>query len=389
MEGTSTCGYEITLLILCEMFKIQILVIQSDFLWVSISVAPRECGVVIIQNTSGEFLGTKSTCGAKLVNVGSVPRIYVNKRKSPIHVSEEQTSTPMDLSRRKISKIGEDINDNISPIVKAQDNLLGIIVESEFEDTFDLLKDANGGERAQEKVGNQVPSAVTAFEVRLSIRDIDNESSNDTVLNPGGGEHSNSMHELDSKDGSAITITSETSNDHLFDGQNMKLSGNSSLPDEDVSSNSDKQNDTELNDSTLTVTKIEYKSTDLSVTITPYEKSVVSRVSGEVVENNYTFFPNTQDVMDASEQVERREEKSVENEDIEKTEESVGTENGVDPDKATDEKITEEETSQADVIENDSRTKQHEAEIVEKDTQPKQHEADIVDPGHVVMDPAA
>ena len=79
MEGTSTCGYEITLLILCEMLKIQILVIRSDFLWVSTSVAPRECGVVIIQNTSGEFLGTKSTCGAKLVNVGCVPWIYVEQ----------------------------------------------------------------------------------------------------------------------------------------------------------------------------------------------------------------------------------------------------------------------------------------------------------------------
>ena len=216
MEGTPTCGYKITLLILCEMFKIQILVIRFDFLWVSTSVAPRECGVVIIQNTSGEFLGTKSTCGVKLVNVGCVPRIYVNKRKSPVHVSDEKTSTPIDLSRHKISEIGDNINDNLSPIVKSQENLLGTIVESEFEESFDLLKGTNGGERAQEKVGNRVPSAVTAFEVKLSIHDIDNKSSNDTVLNPGGGEHINSMHELNSKDGSAITIPSEPSNDNFL-----------------------------------------------------------------------------------------------------------------------------------------------------------------------------
>ena len=61
MEGTPTCGYEITLLILSQMFNIAILVIHSDFLWVSTQVPPRECPVVIIQNTSGKFLGTKST----------------------------------------------------------------------------------------------------------------------------------------------------------------------------------------------------------------------------------------------------------------------------------------------------------------------------------------
>ena len=53
MEGTPTCGYEITLLILSQMFNIAILVIHSDFLWVSTQVPPRECPVVRIQNTSG------------------------------------------------------------------------------------------------------------------------------------------------------------------------------------------------------------------------------------------------------------------------------------------------------------------------------------------------
>ena len=133
----------------------------------------------------------------------------LNKFKSPVHVSEEKTSTPIDLSRCKISEIGDNINDNLSPIVKSQENLLGMIVESEFEESFDLLKGPHSGERAQEEVGNRVPLAVTAFKVKLSIRDIDNKSSNDTVLNPSGGEHINSMHELNSKDGSAIIIPSE------------------------------------------------------------------------------------------------------------------------------------------------------------------------------------
>ena len=84
MEGTSTSGYEVTLLILSHMFSINILVIQSDFLWLSSSMAPIDCNVVIVQSTSGDFLGTKSTKGSKLVNVGTVPRIYVNKRRSPM-----------------------------------------------------------------------------------------------------------------------------------------------------------------------------------------------------------------------------------------------------------------------------------------------------------------
>ena len=149
--------------------------------------------------------------------------------------------------------------------------------------------------------------------------------SNDTVLNPGGGEHINSTHELNSKDGSAITIPSEPSNDNFFDGQNMKLSGTSSLPDEDVCSHSDKKNDTELNESTVTLTKIECKSSDLSVTITPSEKSIVSTVAGEMVQNTSTF--------------------------------SVGPQNVVNPDKTTDERITEDDASQSEMVENDSKPK--------------------------------
>ena len=80
MQGPPTYGYEITLLILSQMFNIAILVIHSDFLWVSTQVPKREFPVVIIQNTSGEFLGTKSMCGVHPVNVGTVPKISVNKR---------------------------------------------------------------------------------------------------------------------------------------------------------------------------------------------------------------------------------------------------------------------------------------------------------------------
>ena len=116
MEETSTSGYEVTLLILSHMFSINVLVIRSDFLWLSSSMAPIDCNVVIVQSTSGEFLGTKSTKGSKVVNVGTVPRIYVNKRRSPMAVKDTKTSTPIDLSRTKRSEIGDKLNVSVSPI---------------------------------------------------------------------------------------------------------------------------------------------------------------------------------------------------------------------------------------------------------------------------------
>ena len=113
MEGTPTCGYEITLLILSQMFNIAILVIRSDFLWVSTQVPPRECPVVIIQNTSGEFLGTKSTPGVHPVSVGTVPKISVNKRRSPVFV---KSSTPDDYSRKQVKEFDNMLKEKLSPI---------------------------------------------------------------------------------------------------------------------------------------------------------------------------------------------------------------------------------------------------------------------------------
>ena len=133
MEGTSTCGYEVTLLILSHMFSINILVIRSDFFWLSSSMAPIDCNVIIVQSTSGEFLGTKSTKESKLVNVGTVPRIYVNKRRSPIAVKETKTSTSLDLTCKKSSEICDNISVSVSPITASQGNVLPTVVKSEFE----------------------------------------------------------------------------------------------------------------------------------------------------------------------------------------------------------------------------------------------------------------
>ena len=57
MNKNKTCGYEITLRIIGEMFQVAILVVRSDFLWISEKVEPINCGIVLVQNCEGVFYG--------------------------------------------------------------------------------------------------------------------------------------------------------------------------------------------------------------------------------------------------------------------------------------------------------------------------------------------
>ena len=68
-----TCGYETTLLILAEMFKIPILVIRQDFVWISSKVVPIMCPVVLFQDETGFFLGTHTPIYVGSVLVVTVP----------------------------------------------------------------------------------------------------------------------------------------------------------------------------------------------------------------------------------------------------------------------------------------------------------------------------
>ena len=76
MESEITCGYEATLLILAKMFNMKILVVRSDHLWLSESVAPINCDVVLVQNNADLFYGTK---GKRKFDVGKVPKISTPK----------------------------------------------------------------------------------------------------------------------------------------------------------------------------------------------------------------------------------------------------------------------------------------------------------------------
>ena len=59
MKKNEACGYEITLRIIGEMFQVPILVVHSDFLWISEKVEPINCGIVLVQNCEGCFYGTQ------------------------------------------------------------------------------------------------------------------------------------------------------------------------------------------------------------------------------------------------------------------------------------------------------------------------------------------
>ena len=183
MEGTPTCGYEITLLLLSQMFNIAILVICSDFLWVSTQVPPRECPVVIIQNTSGEFLGTKSTSGVQPVSVGTVRKISVNKKRSPILV---KSLIPDDYSRKDVAAFDKMLNEKLSPIAEKDDNFECRSVDSEFDESVDLLATANKDECTEDNVKcDSVANSndVVKAQVHLNIKDIGNDTSVESVLN--------------------------------------------------------------------------------------------------------------------------------------------------------------------------------------------------------------
>ena len=86
-----TCGFETTLLILAHMFKIPILVIQQDFIWMSSRVTAIMCPVVLVQDETGFFY------------VSSIPVVTV-----PYSIMNEGlfvTSTPSRTSNRPTNTV--------------------------------------------------------------------------------------------------------------------------------------------------------------------------------------------------------------------------------------------------------------------------------------------
>ena len=111
MKKNKTCGYEITLRIIGEMFQVPILVVRSDFLWISEKVKPINCGIVLVQNCEGCFYGTQ---GKKKVNMGVVLKVM-----SPLS-KRSKTSTP----RKSVdSESGDNpFKADLSPVVEKEVN---------------------------------------------------------------------------------------------------------------------------------------------------------------------------------------------------------------------------------------------------------------------------
>ena len=118
MYNCETCRYEITLLILTHMYQVPILVIRSDMLWLSSNVAAIDCPIVLVQNSCGQFLGTKTKCP---VFVGNVPKITFPKKprnRKPVAIKH---STPLrnEDAEEKVFGSGQEI---LSPIAEKSGN---------------------------------------------------------------------------------------------------------------------------------------------------------------------------------------------------------------------------------------------------------------------------
>ena len=151
MYYCTTCGYEITLLLLSRMMNVDIVLIRPDFVWLSRPVAPITCAIVLVQDASGNFLGTKTK---NLVYIGLVPKISLpdpNVIRSKLHEIRHQ-STP-NRPIRSQNEAFRQFGAGISPIVElgsqksqankevvARQNLLGEDSSSSTSASTSLLR---------------------------------------------------------------------------------------------------------------------------------------------------------------------------------------------------------------------------------------------------------
>ena len=109
MQNTTMCGLEVTLLILSQMYRCGIMVIRSAFVWLSHNIKPNLCPIIIVQNATGQFMGTHVK---KPLYVGEFVESFASVRsKKPI-----VTSTPQrDDSMRNF---GPSAHEDLSPIAE-------------------------------------------------------------------------------------------------------------------------------------------------------------------------------------------------------------------------------------------------------------------------------
>ena len=133
------------------MYNVDIVLIRPDFVWLSRPVVPITCGIVLVQDASGNFLGTKTK---NPVYIGLVPKISLpdpNVIRSKLHKIRHQ-STP-NRPIRSQNEAFRQFGGGISPIMEmgfwksqankevvARQNLLGEDSSSSTSTSTSLLR---------------------------------------------------------------------------------------------------------------------------------------------------------------------------------------------------------------------------------------------------------
>ena len=151
----------------------------------------------------------------------------------------------------------------------------------------------------QPKASTVPSTAHSRIEGWLNIHDIDKDASTESNVNGVEGQDTNTTKSLDDKNESAITIASSTCKD-ILQNQNIELSGQSTLVEADVNNKTVVDKMANSNDSTVTLTKIECKNSNLSVTVTPSSSSLASNISDKDRKHNEAFFPDSEELHDMS-----------------------------------------------------------------------------------------
>ena len=117
----------------------KILVIHSDYLWLSESVEPIKCDVILVQNNAGLFYGTK---GKHKFDVGKVPKIATPKRsieeESKIAKSDQNVQSESGDGGAKIDNSSHtDMKDTSTPKMKGKKQIFT------FNLTMSPIEEAN------------------------------------------------------------------------------------------------------------------------------------------------------------------------------------------------------------------------------------------------------
>ena len=163
MQTKATCGYEIMLKILTLMFKFKVVVIRSDFIWVSEDVEPVNCEIVLVQKIDGTFYGTK--CDKKF-DVGAVPNFQLPGKK-PKGKRSKQLSVE--------SSVNTDDSIEIVPTIDIK-SAKKVSVQSENTDDSSNIIEMN--KNNQEKMSEEIADKSTPTRSRRGKRRVCNEMQN-------------------------------------------------------------------------------------------------------------------------------------------------------------------------------------------------------------------